>query len=176
MGCKSIVSKARRGLSLVELVVVLVIVAIIAFGFGSSAVSQIKRTNRETVVNELQVLASNFSDAYYDLGNPDYDPSTTEGLEQFKTFLNIISSEYIMYSFDFGTLEATDNGFYVEVSDPVDVWEQRYCCWFVTKNVPGGKYVMVASGGDDGIVSSAGYASNNYSDDIVLVVKPKIAA
>lgn len=163
----------RKGLSLVEILVVLIIVVIVTLGFGASATRQIKRTNRETVVNELQVLASNLSDAYYDLGNPSYDVSD-EGETQFRTFLTMISADYLGYTFDFNTLKRTANGYTIEVADPTDIYEQPYKCWFVTKSGQA-RYVMVASGGDDGIISDSGYATHNYSDDIILIVRPKAA-
>ena len=165
--------KTRKGLTLVELMVVLIIVVIVTLGFGASASRQIKRTNRETVVNEMQVLASGLSDAYYDLGNPAYDPTTAEGKTQFETFLKIVSSEYIGYTFDYTTLEKTDSGFHVEVSDPLDVYEQHYHCWFVTKDGMA-RYVLVASGGDDGKISYPTYKDGDYADDIVLMVRPKV--
>lgn len=154
--------------------IVLIIVAIVTFGFGTSAVKQIKKTNRSTVVNELQVLATSFSDAYYDLGNPEYDPGTTEGQTGFKLFLSILSMEYLAYTFDMDSLETTTNGFHLKVKDPVDVWEQPYECWFVTKG--NNRYVMVASGGDDGTIRFEGYKENKYDDDIVLLVKPKVTS
>lgn len=164
----------RKGLTLVELIVVLIIVAIVTIGFGTSANRNIKKTNRETVVNELQVLASNFSDAYYDLGNPAYDPSNPDDLVRFRTFLQMVCSDYIGYSLDLNNITPTPNGFKVKVLDPIDVWEQNYMMWFVTKE-GGARYVIVASGGDDGIISESGYASQNYSDDIVMVTRPKIS-
>ena len=163
--------RQRRGLTLVEIMVVLLIVVIVTLGFGASASRSIKRTNRETVVNELQVLASGLSDAYYDLGNPSYDPGTAEGASGFRNFLQIVASEYIGYTFD--EPQTTTNGFYVEVADPLDTYEQKYKCWFVTKD-GFSRYVIVASGGDDGKVSFDGYKDGNYSDDIVLILAPKI--
>lgn len=182
MGCKFIVCRKRKGLTLVEIVVVLIIIVIVTLGFGSSASKQVKRTNRDTVVNEMQILASNFSDAYYDLGNPVYDPNTQEGLNQFKNFLNILSNDYINYTFDMSTLTPTNDkrGFFVKVSEPKDAWEQEYCCWFITGDF-NGRYVMISSGGDDGIVGNGGtivpnidcYKNNEYKDDVVLIVRPK---
>lgn len=162
---------------MVEIMVVLIIVVIVTLGFGASASRQVKRTNRETVVNELQVLATGLSDAYYDLGNPSYDPETAEGRTQFENFLKIVSSEYIGYTFDYTTLVVSDgkNGFSVEVSDPLDVYEQRYKCWFVTKEGLA-RYVIVACGGDDGKISFDTYKDGDYKDDIVLMVRPKITS
>lgn len=167
-------NKTRKGLTLIELMVVLIIVVIVTIGFGASASRQVKRTNRETVVNELQVLASGLSDAYYDLGSPAYDPATPEGMAQFQTFLSIVSADYTGYQFDYTTLTATTNGFSITVADPRDVYEQPYECWFVTKE-GFARYVIVACGGDDGKVAGlASYSAGNYSDDIVLMVRPKV--
>lgn len=165
--------KCRKGLSLVELMVVLIIVAIVTLGFGASASRQVKRTNRETVVNDMQILSSNLSDAYYDLGNPAFDPATTQGMTDFKAFLSTVSADYLNWSFDMASVTATTNGFRVEVADPVDVYEQRYKCWFVTKSGVQ-RYVMIVSGGDDGIINTANYSTQGYGDDIVLIVKPKV--
>lgn len=177
-GCTSIVRtsnlyKRRKGLSLIELVVVLIIVAIVLVGFGASAQTQVKRASRSDVENELNVMASNLSDAYYDLGNPSFNPSEPTDVDRFKKFLITLGSEYMGCTFDETTVKPTSNGFYVEIKDPLDSYEQTYKCWFVTvSNLS--RYAMICSGGDNTIVEQTGYASGNYSDDIVLVVYPKV--
>lgn len=180
------VCRPRRGLTLVEIIIVLIIVVIITVSFGASATMQVKRANRETVTNELSVMATNFTDAYYDLGNPVFraTPDSTKGElgeTQFRSFLSTISNEYLNVQFDLDTLAAMgEDGFKVRIKEPRDVYEQEYACWFFTGDV-GNRYVMVACGGDDGIISDSGYVNVpaggtvNYSDDIVLIVKPKVA-
>ena len=177
-GCTSTVqtkfiTKKRRGLSLIELVVVLIIVAIVLIGFGASASTQVKRASRSDVENELNVMASNLSDAYYDLGNPSFNPVEPTDVERFKKFLITLGNEYMGCQFDEDTISATANGFYVEIKEPLDAYEQTYKCWFVTAaNLS--RYAMICSGGDNTIVENAGYASGDYADDIVLVVYPKV--
>lgn len=173
-------------MSLIELVVVLIIVAIVLVGFGASASTQIKRANRSDVENELNVMASNLSDAYYDLGNPAFDPTNPDDTRKFVTFLKILESEYMGITFDlgnrdthnsggvpdYGTLETTPNGFKVEIGDPKDAYEQTYKCWFVTRPDLS-RFAMICSGGDNTIVENAGYNTGDYADDIVLVIYPK---
>lgn len=174
-GCKFIVQikKKREGLSLIELVVVLIIVAIVLVGFGASANIQVRRANRSTVENDLNVMASNLSDAYYDLGNPSFNPTVPDDVTRFKKFLVTLGVEYLGCTFDESSVKATTNGFYVEIAEPLDAYEQTYKCWFVT--VPNlSRYAMICSGGDNTIVEQDGYASGNYSDDIVLLVYPKV--
>ncbi len=189
VGCISIVKiknlkRARTGLSLIELVVVLIIVAIVLIGFGSSASVQVKRASRSDVENELNVMASNLSDAYYDLGNPAFNPAVPDDAKRFKKFLATVGTEYMGCVFDTGdlnswlsgddgTLKATANGFSVEIKEPLDAYEQTYKCWFVTVDNLS-RYCMICSGGDNTIVEQTGYASGNYADDIVLVVYPKV--
>ncbi len=163
--------RPRSGLSLVELIVVLVIVVLVIVGFGASAAKQTKRANRSDVENELNVMAQNLSDAYYDLGNPVFNPGTDQA--GFENFLKIVQSEYLGCEFDFDTVTPYANGFTVEIASPKDVFEQRYKCWFITVDTID-RYAMICSGGENTEIESDGYASGNYSDDIVLVVKPKV--
>lgn len=196
VGCTSIVKspkknmKARKGLSLIELVVVLIIVAIVLVGFVASASTQVKRANRSDVENELNVIASNLSDAYYDLGNPTFSPAkdaadgTTTEIGRFKRFL-ITLETYLGCQFDrgvatdtsdFGGITATPFGYTVMIKEPLDAYEQQYQCWFVTADNAPARYAMIASGGDNTIIEYEGYSSNNYSDDIVLIIYPKTDA
>lgn len=177
-GCTSIVQikklkGVRTGLSLIELVVVLIIVAIVLIGFGASAQTQVKRASRSDVENELNVMASNLSDAYYDLGNPAFNPSDPADQTRFKNFLITLGAEYLGCTFDTDHINATTNGFQVDIIEPLDAFEQPYKCWFVTvSNLS--RYCLIASGGDNTIVESDGYSTGDYKDDIVLVVYPKV--
>ena len=164
--------KGRKGLSLIELLVVLLITSIVVVGFSVSASQQIKRTNRETVANEMQILASNISDAYYDLGNPRYDPDDDDDYDLFLSFLGTLSSDYTGFSFDEDSIEKLPRGFSVIVKEPLDTYENPYKFWFITNS--DNRYVMIASSGDDGVLSDATYPTQNYGDDIVLFVKPKV--
>lgn len=169
---KSIGSKRRAGFNLIEILIALIIISIVMLGFGASASLQVKRTNRETVANELQVLASNFSDAYYDLGSPEIDSSAEGSQDDFERFLKLISTDYLNYTFDLDSIEPMSNGFSVKVADPIDVYEQEYNAWFITMGTS--RYVVVASGGDDGVINYEGYKNQDYADDIVMVVRPKL--
>lgn len=164
--------RRRRGMSMVELIGVMIVIAILATVAGLSISRNVKRSNREAVVNELQIYSTSLSDAYYDLGAPKIDPTATDAENAFKRWAGQVQEGYLSVQFDWTTLEATDNGFKVDGATPLDVYEQPYHFWFVTSPdlMP---YAMVASGGEDGIVDFAGYASKNYADDIVLVVRPR---
>lgn len=158
---------------MVELLGVMVILAILLGIAGWSISANVKRSNREAVVNELQVYSTSLADAYYDLGAPSINPADTDGLTNFQRYLATIQSDYLSVTFDTASIKANDHGFEVDISAPLDVYESKYHCWFVTDDAVM-KYVMVASGGEDGRIDATGYSSQNYGDDIVLIVRPKV--
>lgn len=159
-------------MTLIEVLGVLIIIAILMLVIGNSISRNVKRGNRESVVSELELFATSLADAYYDLGSPDYDdPATMQS--QFETFLTIIEKDYLTVQFDHSTLTPTAKGYTVEIASPIDIYEKRYKCWFVTASDVM-KYVMVASGGENGIIEEAGYAAGDYKDDIVMIVRPKL--
>lgn len=169
---KQILTRRYRGMTLFEVIGVVLIIGILSGVAAFSVSRNVKRSNRESVVNELQVYSTSLSDAYYDLGAPKIDPTETDSDVAFKRWANQVQDGYLSVSFDWDTLEATDNGFKVDSKAPMDVWEQPYHFWFVTSPSLL-SYAMVASGGEDCRVDFSGYASKNYQDDIVLVVRPR---
>lgn len=158
---------------MVELLGVMVVIAILLGVAGWSISGNVKRSNREAVVNELQVYATSISDAYYDIGAPSINPADAGAVDEFKRYLNLIASDYLSVTFDESSITATTTGFEVDIASPLDVYEGKYHCWFVTDDAVM-KYIMVASGGDNGVIDDAGYSSQDYADDIVMIVKPKV--
>lgn len=152
---------------------VLIVIAIILGVAGMSVSKSIKRSNRDHVVNELSVFSTAISDAYYDLGAPEFAPAAPESKTEFERYLKLLETDYLGVVFDYNTLKTTDTGFEIEISSPLDVYESRYHCWFVTDESTM-KYAMIASGGDNGVLDTAGYTQQEYGDDVVLVVKPKV--
>lgn len=163
----------RRGTTLIEMLGVLIIFTIILGVAGMSVSRGIKRSNRDDVSNQLSVYSIGISDAYYDLGAPEFAPADPDAKDEFKRYLQLMESDYLGVVFDYDTLAATDTGFEIEISSPMDVYESRYHCWFVTDESIM-KYAMIASGGDNGKLDTDRYAQQDYGDDIVLVVKPKV--
>ena len=164
--------KKRAGLTMIELIGVMIVLVILTTLVGLSVSKNVKRSNREAVVSELQVYSTSLSDAYYDLGSPNCDPLIEGSEDEFKRWLLNVEDDYLTVKFDWATLTATASGFKIDSQSPLDVYEQPYHFWFVT-DPDLLKYAMVASGGEDGKVDFAGYASKNYADDIVLIVRPK---
>lgn len=163
-----------RGTTMVELLAVLAIIVIL-LGIAAFSVSEnTKRSNRESVVTSLQTMSTALSDAYYDLGAPSIDPAAEGALDDFKQYLAVISDDYLGVVFDETSIQplASGNGYSVYTDSPVDVYDTPYYFWFITKDDVM-KYVMVASGGDNGVIDVESYTAQNYGDDIVMIVRPK---
>lgn len=158
-------------MTLIEVVGVLIIIGVLMLVVGNSVSRNVKRGNRESVVSELELYATSIADAYYDLGSPDFDPTSQQ--DEFERYLTIIEKDYLTVEFDHTTIAPTTKGFTVEIASPIDIYEKRYKCWFVTTSDVM-KYVMVASGGENGIIESEGYDAGDYKDDIVMIVRPKL--
>lgn len=165
--------KSRRGVTMVELLGVMIVIGILLLVAGSSVSKNIKRSNREAVVNDLQMYATSLADAYYDLGSPSIVSGESSSDSEFRRYLSMVQSDYLAVTFDMDTLTATSTGYFVEIASPLDVFESRYHCWFVTDDSVM-KYAMIASGGENGIVDSESYGNQEFKDDIVLIVRPKV--
>lgn len=164
--------KARKGFNMLEIIVGIVLVGIISVGVGNSASKNMKKATREAVQNELQMFSTNISNAYYDIGPPIVDAGDPNAQTKFENYLKTLAGEYMSVQFDMASLTPTTNGYSVEISQPLDAFESRYTCWFITDSsvMP---YIMIASGGENGQIDSAGYSTQNYGDDLLLIVKPK---
>ena len=166
--------KNRAGFTLIELMVVIVI-SIVLLGVAAFAVSEnTKRSNREAVVTTLQSMSTAISDAYYDIGAPDIDTTAEGALDDFKQYLSVLSEDYLGVVFDEATITVlpSGKGYGVSTLSPFDVYDAPYYFWFITDEETM-KYVMVASGGENGKIDSDKYTATSYADDIVMIVRPK---
>lgn len=165
--------RRKSGFTPVQILLAIVLVLILTRYTMQAGDTQVTRANRESETNTMQVLAGNLSDAYYDLGNPVFELDD-EGKTAFQRFISIVAEDYLGCSFDMSTLQTTDKGYSLEMISPLDTYGMQYKCFFVTTESAGSRYAIIASGGDDGIINSDGYSSDDFGDDIVLIVKPKV--
>lgn len=169
-----ICQRSRDGFTMIELMVVIVI-SIILLGVAAFAVSEnTKRSNREAVVTTLQSMSTAISDAYYDIGAPNMNVTADGAIDDFKRYLNVLSEDYLGIVFDESTITplSSGKGYSVSTLSPFDVYDAPYYFWFITDKETM-KYVMVASGGENGNIDSDKYTAMSYADDIVMIVRPK---
>lgn len=165
-------NKGRCGFSVTEVLVAIVIIAVLTTTVITSMSKSNIKAHKETVTSELMSYSTGISEAYYDLGAPDFDPTTVDGKAAFSRFLMEMESKYLGCKFDYNSIQPTDKGFSVVIESPKDTYTGNYEMYFIT--VPElQKYVMMVSGGMDGIISKSSYSSGDYADDVVLITLPE---
>lgn len=165
------VLKSKRGWTLVETIVVMLIMTILIAGAAYVSVRNIKSANISQTASSLQIMSADIGDAYYEMGFPEIEPSE-DGKAQFKNYLQELGQNYMNCTFDLDTVEVMSNGFSVEISDPTDSFENRIIMQAITTSDVA-KYVLLISCGPDGIMTQDGYETQQYGDDIISVVCPK---
>ena len=162
----------RKGVGIVELLVYIVVASIIGTGISAGLSNNAKKANVEAVTNDLMVYEVGFNDAFYDLGAPDFDPTSADGVEDFKDYLEVMEADYLSLTFDMSSIQPLSKGFKVTVESPLDVYGCKYECYFITaSNLQ--KCIMLCSGGQDGVITADKYSTQGYGDDIVLVSRPE---
>lgn len=164
--------RRRKGASLVELLLFIVVASIIGGGIINGLSSNTAKANKDAVTNELMVYEVGFNDAFYDLGAPEFDPANPDDVEDFKDYIKVMETEYLSLKFDENSITPLSKGFRVSVAEPLDVYGCNYVCYFITAHDVS-KCIMLCSGGADGRITADSYASQGYGDDIVLVSRPE---
>lgn len=149
--------KKRLGVTMVEILIVIVIIA----GLGVIGIlngnRQVVRGHIDQTATNLEIFAANLEDAINDVGEADLESAASEDEKRttIQLYLDEISSRYLGFSFDYSTLELTSYGFAVSTKDYKDAWGNE-CRLFATTGSAHNRYTL-ASAGPDAFWSDATY-------------------
>ncbi len=166
--------KKHTGLTLIETMAVMVIIAILSSLGGQAYGSMVLDGNIQTASTALQTYGSNVEDGIFNLG---YLTELDE--DSITQYLYQLEHDYLNCSFDYDTLTqvtGTDqNGFTIATKLETDPWGNPYTFHYLL-GVDDVVQMMIASAGSDGVWSErviAHYADGDYGDDLVLIMIPR---
>lgn len=176
----------RRGFSLTELVIVIIIIAILsAIGLAVGG-KQVSLSREKTTTNQAKLIGSNIENAVVDLGF--LDAATVKANPTaLLNYLTLWDMDYLSSPLDLINihLETEDDsafmpdyrGAWVETVGYDDAWGCPLRMYYLAPVSGSGMYrIIVASSGpnsqwaDD---AETGYANAGFEDDIVLIMEPR---
>lgn len=176
----------RKGFTLTELVIVIIIVAILA-GVGLAVgTTQIEKSREKTTTNRIRTLANDVETAIVDLGFLD-----AEIIESNETaVINYLSTWDVTYltspldtnnaKFELsptGKFLPEYVGVWVETKGYTDSWDNELRIFYLAPKTDGGVYrIVIASRGPNSVWSEDSenaYTSGGFDDDIVIIMEPR---
>lgn len=167
--------KKRSGYTLIEIIIVMVVLAVF---LGSAAViggRSIENARIRSTTNDMQIFAANMTEIYDDIGVLSFNNGLNDEqkITVIKEFLDGISKGYLSFDFDLETLEITDEYFKVRTGNTMlDAWKNPYTMYYSMSSGNAGKVIFL-SGGANLRSYENGYQSGDFSDDIVMLLKPR---
>ncbi len=166
----------KKGFTLLELIGAMIIIAILTIAGSITAVNAVKRANIDATAASLQVFASDMESILEDVGVVEFTDPKTDDQEKvvILEYLALIESNYTHTYFDKDTLKIEASRFTIHTRDLQDAWDSKFTLIYNTdpaKGVTG--TCILASPGPNLNIESEGYGDGLFSDDILLITKPK---
>ena len=155
----------KKGYSLIEIVIVMLIIAILGASSVIVGSKQVARSRVQDATTFIQTMESNLEEGITDIGFLEDVDYSTNG-DGVKAYLNELEDIYLNCLFDYSTLKAVPSlpdaygeGFQIDISTPEDPWGMTYTLFYMHGEAEDNYRIVIASPGPNNIWSSEGYAS-----------------
>lgn len=169
--------RKRKAFTLVEVMAVIVIIGIIGAFSYKSYQTTLKNQRIDATEADLRAFSQSFSSYNIDYGSIEISDTLTDAAYRDKVdeVIGILNRQYLPVEIQFDSVITGRKGFKCTTKLKKDPWDQLYEIYINTKEetgVPSG-VVVVTSKGPDRESQFNTYASNNYGDDILVIIEPK---
>lgn len=178
----------RKGFTLGEMVLVLIIIGVLASIGVRSGSAQIENARMKTASNNMQLIASDIEKAVLDLNFLSNDDTESAALRYFGQW----DAKYLSCQLNLDTMTYTPagvaggygsyySGYLFRTRGYADPWQGEYRIYYLIP-VEGETYrIIIASAGPNGKFAAAaksGYvdakgSGRGYEDDVLLIMEPR---
>lgn len=162
----------KKGFTFVEIMIAIAVTGILFTGAAVSFNKAWQNNRIDACESELREMATAFKSYITDYGNitvdssMNYDAVTDE-------IISTLNSKYLPYDVEKTGVSADGKSITLRTKIKTDPWNNKYSLHIYTASegtVPG--LIVIASSGSDSKSNETQYSSENYGDDIVVVIKP----
>ena len=168
----------KKGFSLIEVMIVVVIIGILFTGimFFGSAVS--KKANINSVNSQLRLLNSSIETMLQTKGKlilpPNVPPLSQADQTTVTNYISSMANDFCKVDFDMLSLQYKTGGIIIKTKTLLDPWGSAYTMMINTDNTnANGGMIIFASSGPDGKTSLSTYKNGQFGDDILIMISPK---
>ena len=166
----------RKGFTISELIIVMIILSILFVGMTTTYNIHVKNSRIDTVEGNLVIFKSDIEAYLEDYGV--FNVSRTAPADykntQIRGFLNKLSTDYLHLTYDMNTIVILPGSFQVDTLT-VDPWKNPYRMFYNTDPTsPTVGTCILASAGPNLSYTSDTYATGDFGDDILVTIVPKI--
>lgn len=162
----------RKAFTLVEILAVIAVSGILMAAMAVNFNRAWSNNRIDTCESELREMTAAFKSYLTDYGNISVNASA--GYDSvIDEIINTLNEKYLPYDIELSAKASDNSSVTLKTKLKTDPWNNKYNLHIYTAsegNVPG--LIVIASCGPDAKSNESEYATENYGDDIVAVIKP----
>ena len=165
----------KKCFTLIEIIAVLSVIGIIITGTAVSLKRSWQNTRIDTCESDLREMTAGFRNYLIDRGNIVLEPDEDYESNLNKT-IELLNKEYMPYEIKIESISTDKKSACLKTKIKEDPWNNKYEIQIYTSpentNLKG--LAVIISCGPDGKSNSEKYKDEDFGDDIIAVIEPKV--